>query len=250
MKSSFSDDSKMIAIIPCCNNTRQLLCVLSNFKEKSVNEICVVIDRATNRELDQLENVSLKVPIPVSVISRHDRRGIGSAIRDGIEYAIRQKYDVAVIMAGNDKDQPSEINRLLMPILRDKFDYVQGSRFLNGGKCVKNPFLRGMFSRLYPFVWTLLTKSKCTDVTNGFRAYKLSLFNDQKIDISQSWLDGYELEYYIHYKALTLGYRTKEVPVSKVYPFRHKGGYSNISPFHDWWQIVGPLFYLKTGVRK
>jgi dolichol-phosphate mannosyltransferase len=215
-----------------------------------VNEICVVIDRATKREISQVEAAAANIPIPVSIIRRQNRCGVGSAIRAGIDYAIRKNFDVAVIMAGNGKDQPNEISRLLMPILKEQYDYVQGSRFLNGGKRVKNPFLRGMFSRLYPVAWSLLTKSKCTDVTNGFRAYKLSLFNDQQIDISQSWLDGYELEYYIHYKALTLGYRTKEVPVSKIYPFRHKGGYSNISPLHDWWQIVGPLLYLKAGVRK
>jgi hypothetical protein len=63
-------------------------------------------------------------------------------------------------------------------------------------------------------------------------------------------LAGYQLEYYLHYKALTLGYRTKEVPVSKTYPYRHKGGYSHIRPLHDWWGIVGPLLYLRLGVRK
>ncbi|XES77699.1 MAG: glycosyltransferase family 2 protein [Candidatus Bathyarchaeia archaeon] len=241
---------RMIAIIPSCNNTRQLVQVLANFKKKFVDEICIVIDRATQPEINQVERAASKTPVPVCIIRRQKRRGVGSAIREGIKYAIQNNYDVAVIMAGNGKDQPNEIARLLAPILKEKYDYVQGSRFLNGGKRVKNPLLRGMFSRLYPIVWSLLTKSRCTDVTNGFRAYKLSLFQDQQIDISQSWLDGYELEYYIHYKALTLGYKTKEVPVSKIYPFRHKGGYSNISPLHDWWQIVGPLIYLKAGVRK
>lgn len=250
MAVSDANHCRMIAIIPSCNNTRQLIEVLANFRKNMVNEICVVIDRATKREISQVEAAAANIPIPVSIIRRQNRCGVGSAIRAGIDYAIRKNFDVAVIMAGNGKDQPNEISRLLMPILKEQYDYVQGSRFLNGGKRVKNPFLRGMFSRLYPVAWSLLTKSKCTDVTNGFRAYKLSLFNDQQIDISQSWLDGYELEYYIHYKALTLGYRTKEVPVSKIYPFRHKGGYSNISPLHDWWQIVGPLLYLKAGVRK
>jgi len=87
-------------------------------------------------------------------------------------------------------------------------------------------------------------------ITNGFRAYKLKIFLDKQINIWQDWLDDYELEYYIHYKVLTLDYKFKEVPVSKIYPYRHKGGYSNISPFHDWWKIVGPLIYLKTGVKK
>jgi dolichol-phosphate mannosyltransferase len=114
---------------------------------------------------------------------------------------------------------------------------------------VKNPFLRGVFSRLYPFFWTLLTDVRCTDVTNGFRAYKLKIFSDRRINIWQGWLDSYELEYYIHYKVLALGYKMKEVPVSKVYSYSHKGGYSNISPFRDWWKIVGPLVYLTLGVK-
>ncbi|MCW4010413.1 MAG: glycosyltransferase family 2 protein [Candidatus Bathyarchaeota archaeon] len=244
------DNPSKIVIIPACNNTKQLLQVLCNFKNKTVDEICLVIDCAPQCDLQLIRKAACRTLIPVHIISKQNREGIGVAIREGIEYGISRKYDIAVIMAGNGKDQPEEIPRLLKPILKESYDYVQGSRFLNGGRAVKNPFLRRMFSRLFPFVWTLLTKSRCTDVTNGFRAYKLSLFKNEEIDISQGWLNRYELEYYIHYKALTLGYRVKEVPVSKIYPFNNKGGYSNISPLRDWWQIVGPLLYLKTGIKK
>ena len=244
------EEYRKIAIIPACYNTPQLLKVLDDFKEKTVNEICVVIDCATKNDLQLIEDAADKSPIPVYVLSRPERKGVGFAIKEGIKYAMSQKYYVAVVLAGNGKDQPSEIPRLLAPILKEEYDYVQGSRFLNGGKKVKNPFLRGIFSRFFPFAWTFLTKIKCTDVTNGFRAYKLGLFNDSQININQNWLNGYGLEYYIHYKALTLGYKTKEVPVSKIYPFNHKGGYSNISPLRDWWTIVSPLLYLKLGARK
>ncbi len=209
----------------------------------------MVVDCADKKDLLKIKNVAFNKQIPAHIIGSHVRRGIGSAIRDGLEYALENKYDIAIILAGNGKDQPNEINRLVMPLVVEGYDYVQGSRFLPGGRHVKNPFFRRMFSRLFPFLWTLLTKKKCTDVTNGFRAYKLSLFNDPRIDINQCWLDHYELEYYLHYKVLTLGYRVKEVPISKIYPFSYKGGYSNISPFRDWWQIVGPLLYLKMGIR-
>jgi dolichol-phosphate mannosyltransferase len=241
---------KSIVIIPSCNNTAQLLKVLSAFEQKSVNEICVVIDGAGAKELVAIKAVATKVPIPVHVISKRERQGIGLAIKQGIQYAQQNDYDVTVIMAGNGKDQPNEIPRLLKPIMHENAQYVQGSRFLNGGKHVKNPFLRRTFSRLFPYVWTMLTNHRCTDVTNGFRAYRLSLFEDKRININQSWLDDYELEYYIHYKVLTLGYCVKEVPVSKIYPYWHKGGYTNISPLRDWWKIVGPLIYLKLGVKK
>lgn len=238
-----------MAIIPAYRDTCSVTKVLGKFKSGCVDEICLVVDCPEENDLDEIKKAAAGIATPVHIISNGERKGIGCAIREGIEYGLANHYDVAVVMAGNNKDDPGEIPRLLVPIVEEGFDYVQGSRFLPGGKRVKNPFLRGVFSRLYPFIWTLCTNIRCTDVTNGFRAYRLRIFLDKRINIWQKWLGDYQLEYYIHYKALTLGYRTKEVPVSKIYPHRHKGGYSNISPFRDWWKITGPLVYLKLGVR-
>jgi dolichol-phosphate mannosyltransferase len=238
-----------IAIIPVYRDTANAMKVLGRFRNGYVDEICLIVDCPEKDELKEIRKTAAGIATPVCVISNEERKGIGYAIREGIDYGLANQYDVAVVMAGNNKDDPGEIHRLLKPILREDYDYVQGSRFLPRGKKVKNPFLRGVFSRLYPFIWTLFTNIRCTDVTNGFRAYKLKIFLDKRIDIWQEWLDNYELEYYIHYKVLTLGYRTKEVPVSKTYSHRHKGGYSHISPLKDWWKIIGPLLYLKLGVK-
>jgi dolichol-phosphate mannosyltransferase len=112
------------------------------------------------------------------------------------------------------------------------------------------PFVRKVFNRLYPLIWTLLTQKKCTDVANGFRCYRIEILRDHRIDLDQRWLDGYSLEYYLHYKVLTLGYRVMEVPVSKIYPFGNKGGYSKIQPLKHWWPIASPLILLFLGVRK
>ena len=244
-----ADSLKKIAIIPVYNDKDNIVKVLAKFEDKTVDEICIVVDCATQGVLDEIGKAAANIGTPVHVIENAERKGVGYAIREGIEYALDDGYDVVVVMAGNNKDDPREIPRLLKPILNEEYDYVQGSRFLPGGKRVKNPFLRGVFSRLFPFFWTLLTNVRCTDVTNGFRAYRLKIFSDKRINVWQDWLHSYELEYYIHFKVLTLGYKTKEVPVSKIYPYRHKGGYSNISPFRDWWKIVGPLVYLKLGVK-
>ena len=239
---------KTLAIIPVYRDNDSIFEVLSKFREKVVDEICVIWDAASKKDMGKI--LSAEVPIEVHLIRNEERKGIGYAIRQGIQYALDKDFSIVVVLAGNNKDDPREIPRLLEPIIKEDYDYVQGSRFLAGGRCVKNPLLRGIFSRFYPFLWTLLTKVRCTDVTNGFRAYRLSIFEDPRINIWQRWLDDYELEYYIHYKALTLGYKTIEAPVSKTYSHRHKGGYSQISPFRDWWRIVRPLFYLKLGTKQ
>ena len=239
---------KTLAIIPVYRDNDSILKVLSKFREKVVDEICIIMDATSKKDAGKI--LSASVPIDVHLIRNEKRKGIGHAIRQGIHYALDKDFGVVVVLAGNNKDDPREIPRLLEPIMKEDYDYVQGSRFLAGGRHVKNPFLRGVFSRFYPFLWTLLTNVRCTDVTNGFRAYRLRIFEDPRINIWQRWLDDYELEYYIHYKVLTLGYKTIEVPVSKIYSHRHKGGYSQISPFRDWWKIVRPLVYLRLGIRK
>jgi dolichol-phosphate mannosyltransferase len=237
-----------IAIIPVYRDDDNILKVLNKFKEKTVDEICIIADEISKNNAERIQKATYNVPI--HVIRNAERKGIGYAIKQGLRYALDNKYGIVVVLAGNNKDDPNEIPRLIEPLLKEDFDYIQGSRFLQGGKRVNNPQIRAIFSRLYPYFWILFTNVRCTDVTNGFRAYKLRLFEDPRINLWQSWLDNYELEYYIHYKAITLGYKMKEVPVSKVYPYRHKGGYSQISPFSDWWKIVGPLIYLKLGIKK
>lgn len=239
-----------IAVIPVYREIGKIGKVLAKFNDPVVDEICLVLDCPTQAILNEIKEADEKIDTPVHIIENLERRGIGYAIREGIEYTLGNGYDIIVVVAGNNKDDPREIPRLLTPLMKEGYDYVQGSRFLLGGKHEKMPLFRGVFSRLYPFIWTLMTNVRCTDVTNGFRAYKTSILEDKRMDIWQSWLNGYELEYYIHYKVLTLGYKVKEVPVSKTYQYRHKGGYSKIFPLRDWWQIVGPLICLRLGARK
>jgi len=224
--------------------------VLERFEPGLVDEICVVADSPSPRTLKRIEEARRSIDVPVHLIHNPERKGIGYAIRQGYSYALDNEFDLIVVMAGNGKDEPREIPRLTAPILNEGLDYVQGSRFLPGGRREKNPFLRSIFTRLFPVIWTSMTGVHCTEVTNGFRAYRASILKDPRINVWQTWLDNYELEYYLHYKALTLGYKFAERPVSKDYTEIRKGKYSHISPLKDWWQIVGPVFMLKLGVKK
>lgn len=96
----------------------------------------------------------------------------------------------------------------------------------------------------------ILTGFRGTDALNGFRAYKLSLFNDARINIWQEWLDQYQLETYLHYKVLALRYKVIEIPVSKIYPKEKNVKYSHIRPFIDWWKILSPVLFLLLRIKK
>ncbi len=240
---------RRLAIIPVFREIGKIGTVMEKFNLDSVDEICLVVDAPDETILREIDESRRKTQIPVTIIENPTRNGIGFAIKRGYRYALSQGFDLIVIMAGNGKDDPREIPRLTEPISKNGFDYVQGSRFLPGGKGERTPFFRRIFTRLFPFVWTFLTGVRCTEVTNGFRAYRAAILEDPRINIWQDWLNGYELEYYLHYKVLTLGYRFTERPVSKVYSYAKKEAYSHISPLKDWQQIVGPIVLLRLGAR-
>lgn len=197
------------------------------------------------------EVIAEYAPRGVKTVKHPARSGVGAAIRTAIRYAQSNRYDVLVIMAGNDKDNPEEIPFLLAPIVEQGYDIVQGSRYLNKvGSGGDMPLYRKFATRLHPFMFSLFTGRHVTDTTNGFRALRLKMFDDARIDLDQAWLNAYELEPYILWKAVTLGYKFQEVFVTKIYPPKALGAYTKMIPLISWWSILRPLFYLRLGIKK
>ena len=186
----------------------------------------------------------------VQTIRHQTRQGVGSAIRTAIKHARQENYDALVIMAGNDKDNPDEIPVLLNLLFDQENDFVQGSRYIGeqriGGAM---PFYRKLATRMHPWLMSMATGRKLTDTTNGFRAFRLSIFDDKRINIDQEWLDKYELEPYILFKSVKCGFKFSEAPVTKIYPPK-KLGYTKMKPFIGWWSILRPVIYLGLGIKK
>jgi dolichol-phosphate mannosyltransferase len=177
-------------------------------------------------------------------------QGIGAAMKKVFDYSLENKYDVLVIQAGNDKDEPNEIPRLLDPIRNGQADFVQGSRFLPGGGYGSTPAYRVLATRfVHPMLFSAFVGKRVTETTNGFRAFKTEILRDARINWRQQWLDKYELEPYLLFRAIRLGYRHCEVPVTKIYPPRRLG-YTKMKPITGWWSIMRPVFYLGLGIKK
>ncbi|MDE3102612.1 MAG: glycosyltransferase family 2 protein [Chloroflexota bacterium] len=232
--------SRVAAVLPLLNEAGAAADLVRRMPAV-VARTFVVDDGSTDGGPDLAEQAG------ASVIRLGRHCGIGAAIRAGLDAGRADGCDVVVVMAASGKDRPEEIPHLLAQI-DEGFDYVQGSRFLDGGRSVNLPPLRGLLIHGFTFLFRVLTGFSGTDVTNGFRAYRLSLLDDPRVRVHQQWLDRYELEYYIHWKAITLGYRVVEVPVSKTYPARRRG-YSKIRPVIDWWHMVRPALLLALHLR-
>jgi dolichol-phosphate mannosyltransferase len=242
----FEKKERVLLILPALNEQGKISKVIDKTRSAEhglIDEILVVDDGSTDETAKESREHG------ATVVSHRMNMGVGAGIRTGIEYAISKKYDIVVVMGADDQDNPKEIPRVLRPILEDHFVFVQGSRYVAGGERVNIPLFRWITTGVYSLLFKIIMKFPVTDGTNGFRAFRTSLFEDKEINLWQPWLNRYELEPYLYYRVIEKGYAVTDAPVTKSYP-EGKVGYTKMVPILDWWSILRPLIYVRLGLRK
>jgi len=235
---------RVIAMAPVLNEEEKIGEVVRRIPRPLVDEVLVIDDGCTDRSPEVARELGARVLSMGRVV------GVGAALRAGYKDAVKNGFDVAVVMAGNNKDSPEEIPLLLDPIADGKADFVQGSRFLKAdANFGPMPFYRKIATRLHPLLFSLVARHWVTESTNGFRAIHRKVLEDSNIDLDQDWLDEYELEPYLYLKTIRSGYRTVEVPVTKIYPPK-KLGQTKMKPITGWWSILKPLVLMGLGIRR
>lgn len=234
----------MLAMAPVLDEKMKIGTVVERVPMDVVDEMLVVDDGSTDGSPDVARSKG------ATVVELGETLGVGAAIRRGYRYAVDEGFDVAVVMAGNNKDSPEEIPALLDPIAAGEADLVQGSRWLSdSGDFGDMPAYRKVATKLHPALFRLISSVALTDTTNGFRAVRVEVLRDERLWLDQHWLDEYELEVYLLYKAANLGYRVTEVPVTKRYPPKELGQ-TKMKPIVGWWSILRPLVLLGLGLKK
>jgi glycosyltransferase involved in cell wall biosynthesis len=95
--------------------------------------------------------------------------GIGGTVQTGYQYALEHGYDIAIQVDGDGQHDPTEIGRVLEPILEDRADLVVGTRFVNGGG-YRGTRVRRVGIRIFANVVSLMVGQRVSDTTSGFRA--------------------------------------------------------------------------------
>lgn len=230
-------------IIPALNEAGKIGRVLDKMPRDTRFEAIVVDDGSGDGTGDEARAHG------AAVVLRHEvRGGVGAAIRDGFEEAIRRGRPYLALVSGDDQHEPAELVGAFEALVVAKADYVAGSRWMRGGRTIGIGTGRSYGTRIYSLAFSILAFRRVTDATNGFRIFRSAILDDPKINLRQAWLTSYDLEPYLLYKVVRRGYRVIEFPVTVRY--HPKEGYTKMRGLRDWWRLFRPALLLRMGVKR
>jgi glycosyltransferase involved in cell wall biosynthesis len=155
---------RRLAIVPALNEERSIAGVIAEIRAADPGFDIVVVDDGS---VDRTAEVAAAAH--AHVVRHPYNLGIGGAVQTGLQYARDHGFDVAVQVDGDAQHDPSEIDKLLEPIVEDRADLVVGSRFLDERQ-YHPPLARLMGIKLFAALVSLIVRQRVTDTTSGFRA--------------------------------------------------------------------------------
>jgi dolichol-phosphate mannosyltransferase len=115
--------------------------------------------------------------MPVELIEHPSNRGLGAALRSGLE-ADHSPEDVVIVMDADNSHDP-ELMRAMLAKLEQGFDVVIASRFQPGGKMVGVPWHRALLSMVASLgLRGLFRIPGVRDYSCGYRAYRGSILTE------------------------------------------------------------------------
>ncbi|MDX6654105.1 MAG: hypothetical protein QOH18_815 [Solirubrobacterales bacterium] len=142
-----------------------------------------------------------------ALVARHvTNRGGGAALRTGYRLMVESGALIVVTLDADGQHLPSEMSRLVEPVLSGEVDVAHGSRVL--GHADRNTRARELgivfFNRLVSFI----TRTHVTDCSNGYRAVRTTVLPQLVLRQEQFHTSEFMIE------AIKRGVPAKEVPIT------------------------------------
>jgi len=210
-------------VMPCLNEEEAIASCIEKirhaFESADIDgEIIVCDNGSTDRSAAIAEAMGVRVV-------RQPRRGYGSAYLKGFENA----SGTYLIMGDADDTYDFALIPKFLELLGRGYDFVTGSRYLNGGDREISPLHRYVGNPMLTAVLNVFFGLSYTDVYCGFRAFSREAY--QRIrPVSQ----GMEFNLELAINAGMAGLKTVEVPIT----LSQRKGTSKLRTFRDGWRSL------------
>ena len=194
---------RRVAIVPALNEARAIHGVIDEIRSVDPGfEIVVVDDGSSDR------TAQIAAAAGVTVLRLPFNLGIGGAVQTGYMYAVEHGFDVAVQIDGDGQHDPSELPKLLAPLVEGDVDIVIGSRFAER-RGYRAPFARRLGMHVFSGLLTVIARQRLTDTSSAFRACNRRSLKLFAREYPHGFLETVEATVL----AAKHGLRVKEVPV-------------------------------------
>ena len=211
-----------VVLIPIINEGERIIKELKRAQEYDVSRVADIVicdggstDGATEETLLKSLNVN-------TLLIKQDTGKQGAQLRMGIWWALNRGYKGIITIDGNNKDSIEDVPKFIDK-LKEGYGFIQGSRFIKGGKAINTPFIRNISVRcIHAPIISFTAGQWFTDTTNAFRAYSVEYLKDERVQPLRDVFMTYELLAYLSVRATQLGYKACEIPVTRAYPKKGK----------------------------
>lgn len=140
------------------------------------------------------------------VVSNKINRGQGAASRLGYDILKKNHGSVGVTMDADNQHRPEDLEGLIMPILKDEYDLIIGSRTL--GDHDKTIWVRQIGIRIFSKIISLAISQNITDCSSGYKAFNINKL--KRLKLTEDQFQSAEVLIEARKKGLRIG----EVPIT------------------------------------
>ncbi|MEM3399921.1 MAG: glycosyltransferase family 2 protein [Candidatus Micrarchaeia archaeon] len=159
---------KIAVVIPAFNEENTIASVISQVPRSIQGitsvEVIVIDDGSTDSTAKKAKDAGADI-----IVTHKKRKGLAASFSDGIEKALDEDSDIIVNIDADAQYDPSEIPKLIQPIISGEADVVLGVR--SGEGITHMPLSKKIGNKIATAVISLLCQHRIRDAQTGFRAF-------------------------------------------------------------------------------
>ncbi len=240
-----SNDSQLAIIIPAFNAEKTIFKTLSRLKANlselpSPAVIIIINDGSGDNTQLEIEKTAKKLELNFIVLNHKSNKGYGAAQKTGFKKALSLGCKCSVLLHADGQYSPSEMAKIIQPLLRKEADVSMGSKIISGKALSEGmPKARYFASRLITLIENKIFNLNFAEYHSGYMAYSLKALNAIKFE---TLTDKFHFDGEMLLCAGKLKLQVAEIPITAHYGPQ----FSSLSPLPYCFEIAKTILkYLR-----
>ena len=198
-----------LIIIPTYNESENIELIINKILLlNDTNDILVVDDNSPDGTSKIVLDLKKENIDRIFLIVRDNKLGLGSAYKEGFNWALNQNYSYIFEMDADLSHDPEEIVNLKELLIKSDSDVAVGSRYLDGVSVVNWPLSRIFLSYFANIYVRIITGMPIKDATSGFIGYTNESLSSLNIDNIK--FNGYAFQIEMKFKLWKKNFKLRE----------------------------------------